>query len=343
MVNRIIQRPPVRPIAKPVAKPIPKAPALSIHKPMIDSSRLYDVAVYFSSANLNDPRKNSSLESFSEGAKKLGLLVGDVYNQRQLVKSRLAIILGWHSPYSKKSILNDTRKNIIDFQKNTGGKIMPIDAGCWKYCDSKNEYLRYSLDGVFYDQSNYANKNSTPDRYNIIKTKLNIDLLPWKKEGEHILLLMQRDAGWSMKGLKPLNWVAQKVEEIRKHSNRKIVVRPHPVGTKSDELASLKTMRGVEVTDYTNTSIRDDLKNCYAAVVFNSSSGVAAIMEGVPLFVDDKSSVCYSVSNTDINLINTPIYPEREQWLYDLAACHWSDDDARNGLIYKKFEQFLKP
>ena len=307
------------------------------------TSSSFDVVVYLSSINMKFIRKKSTLESFAKGAKKLGLKVEIVYERRHLVKSRLAVILGWHSPYSKSSINNTIRKAIIEFQNKNNDHTMAIDAGCWKFCDPNNEYLRYSLGGVYYDQSNYANKNSTPEKFEELKTKLNLDMKPWTKEGDHILLLVQRDGGWSMKGLKPIDWVRTKIMEIRKYSNRKIKVRPHPGGTKENELAELERIPGIEVTDPKRVSIQEDLRNCYAALVFNSSSGVAAIMEGVPLFVDDRSSVCYDVANIDISSINTPQYPDREQWAYDLAACHWNDQQAAEGLIYKKFEEFLKP
>ena len=69
--------------------------------------------------------------------------------------------------------------------------------------------------------------------------------------------------------------------------------------------------------------------------------GVAAIMNGVPLFVDDKSAVCYQVANYDLKNIENPARPERQQWLNDLAACHWSDDEVLSGQLYQKFKQYL--
>mgnify|MGYP000020266290 CR=1 FL=1 len=37
---------------------------------------------------------------------------------------------------------------------------MCIDASCWKYLDNQGTYLRYSLNGPFYDRAEYANQNS---------------------------------------------------------------------------------------------------------------------------------------------------------------------------------------
>ena len=300
-----------------------------------------NVAVYFSSTNVKNKRKNDVLLAFLRGIQRQKLTVIPVYDERRLVRARLAVILGWYSPHSKLYGVNLVRKNVILFQKNTGNKVMAIDAGCWKYCDPDNRFLRYSLNGVFYDQDEYANKNSSQDKYNLLSKELGITLQPWKTDGHYILLLMQRNAGWSMKGLTPLTWVTNKIEELKKYTDRKILVRPHPIGTKLEEITSLKKIPGIKISNYTNTSIQEDLRKAHAALVFNSSSGVAAIMNGVPLFVDDKSAVCYQVANYDLKNIENPARPERQQWLNDLAACHWSDDEVLSGQLYQKFKQYL--
>jgi hypothetical protein len=78
-------------------------------------------------------------------------------------------------------------------------------------------------------------------------------------------------------------------------------------------------------------------------VVFNSSASVAAVCEGVPVFVDDPSCVSWAVANKNISLIeNISEFFPREQWIYDLAAAHWSDEDARSGRIYQKFLPYIK-
>ena len=98
---------------------------------------------------------------------------------------------------------------------------------------------------------------------------------------------------------------------------------------------------GVTVSDPIQRPLLKDLKHAAAAFVFNSSSGVAAILQGVPLWVDDPGSVCQQVANTDIKTIHNPIMLDRTQWLNDLSACHWTDQESRQGLIYKKFLPYL--
>ena len=80
----------------------------------------------------------------------------------------------------------------------------------------------------------------------------------------------------------------------------------------------------------------------HSAAFFNSSASVAAVLQGIPVFVDDQSCVSWQVANHDVYDIENPKQFEREQWLYDLASAHWSDEDGRTGRNYQKFLPFIK-
>ncbi len=62
---------------------------------------------------------------------------------------------------------------------------------------------------------------------------------------------------------------------------------------------------------------------------------------GVPLWVDDSSSVCWDVANKDLSNLNNPTMFDRDQWIYDLAACHWTDNESRQGIVFNKFLPYL--
>jgi hypothetical protein len=85
----------------------------------------------------------------------------------------------------------------------------------------------------------------------------------------------------------------------------------------------------------------DNLQGAQAAVFFNSSASVAAVCEGIPVFVDDASCVAWAVANKDVSKIETPDSFDRNQWIWDLSAAHWSDEDAVTGRIYQKFLPYL--
>ena len=299
---------------------------------------MHDVVVYFSSLQKQTAsRKIDVLQAFADGARSQGAAV-HVETSYNVKPARLSVILGWPSPLQDGPNIR-LRQAVVKEQKRHNNHVMAIDASTFKFHDPNGKYLRYSLNGVFYDTAEYANKNSDDSRWNIISQDLNLQMQPWRDRGSYILLLMQRDGGWSMKGMNPIEWVQNKIHEVRAVTDLPILVRPHP--GKHIDLSQLAQFN-VMLSPSKQRSLYDDLSDAHAACVFNSSSGVAPILAGVPLVVDDRSSVCWAVSQHDIARIRDPEFFEREQWIHDLAACHWSDEESRQGLVYQKFLPFIQ-
>ena len=298
---------------------------------------MHDVVVYLSSLQKQTPgRKTETLIAFADGARSQGAKV-HVETQNTYIPAKLAVMLGWSSPEQHTPNIK-LRAHIIQQQRQLGNHTMCIDANCFKFVDNNSLYLRYSIGSPFYDTGNYANKNSDSSRWNQLSTDLGVSLHDWRSTGNYMLLLLQREGGFTMKGLQPLTWAEQKIKIIQQHTSMPIVLRPHP-GKISDATSLIQS--GVTVSDPTQRSLLKDLKHAAGAFVFNSSSGVAAILSGVPLWVDDPSSVCWKVANTDASQVANPVIHDRTQWLNDISACHWTDEESRQGLIYKKFLPYL--
>jgi hypothetical protein len=309
---------------------------------------MLDCVVYISSvANVKKhSRKSQCLESFATGVASSGARV-HVERDYVYTPSRLAVMLGWATTNTGGPNIT-LRKQVIAEQRLRGHQTMCIDASCWKYIDDGSRYLRYSLGGPFYDRAEYANRDSDSSKWNEISRVLDIKLRsPQTNPNGHILICMQRDGGFSMKSLNPLEWLNEKIQEIQKHSPRPIVIRPHPGDYRPDEFYKWrkrqdKNDHSIIVADPLTTQLADNLNGAHAAVFFNSSASVAAVCAGIPVFVDDVSCVAWNVANHDLSQIESPATFEREQWLYDLAAAHWSDQDAQAGLIWQKFLPYLK-
>lgn len=298
---------------------------------------MHDVAVYLSSlpriADRN--RKVDVLQAFAQGARAAGANTV-LQTQYCTVPAKLAVILGWVGTTIAGPHIQ-VRRTAIDEQSRLGRKIMSIDGSCFKFADPGSVFLRYSLDGVYYNTNNYANGNSTDAKWNTVKQRLNLTLSPWRSNGQHILVCGQRDGGWAMKGVDMPAWTVQIVKQIRQHTDRPIVVRPHPKNPINVNL--FRNFANVKLS--TNASLQQDLNNAWASVFFNSSSCVASVLAGVPVFASDPDCVAWSVANANLSQIEKPLTPEREQWLWDLSAAHWTDDESRAGLIYRKFQPFL--
>ena len=299
---------------------------------------MYDVVVYLSSlpriADRN--RKVEVLQAFAQGAQAQGARVL-IQSELQVVDCRLAVILGWVGTTIRGSH-SQLRQNVINHQLRTGHHVMPVDASCFKFVDADSYFLRYSLDGVFYNTNNYANAGSNNTKWQQIQCNLNLTLAPWRSQGSHVLVCLQRDGGWSMKGTNMVNWTRQTVQRLRSMTNRPIVIRPHP--KHKINLTELTSLPGVSESRPGST-LQQDLSNAWAAVFCNSSSSVAAVLAGVPVFADDDDCVAWDVANKDLAQIESPAMPDRTQWLNDLSAAHWTDDESRSGAIYQHFLPFI--
>lgn len=294
---------------------------------------MYDVVVYLSSLPriADRDRKVQVLKAFAQGAQAQGASVL-LQTEYQVVDCRLAVILGWVGTKISGPHIR-LRQDVIDRQRATGGHVMPIDSSCFKFADPHSFFLRYSLDGVFYNTNVYANDSSTDEKWQMIKNTLRIDMKPWRTMGNHILVCLQRDGGWSMKGADMAAWADSTVRRIRELTKRPIVIRPHP----SYPIDLTEILKIPRTSQSTAQDLKQDLHNAWASVFYNSSSSVAAILAGIPVFADDPDCVAWSVANHDLEKLENPDLPNRSQWLWNLAACHWSDGEARSGQIYQHF------
>jgi hypothetical protein len=197
------------------------------------------------------------------------------------------------------------------------------------------------MDGVFPTTGNYFWDNPDPTQWQKISRDLGITLKDWRTNGEHILICTQRNGGWSMKGLSVTAWLEQTVNEIRKYSDRPIVVRCHP-GDKHAR-TYLRSVPG-KYTVSTNDSILDDFRNAWAVVTYNSTPGVAASIEGIPAFVTDpvpETSQAYAVANYSLNCIENPEFKDRQLWIEKIAMCHWKYEELKSGAAWEHMRKYI--
>lgn len=257
----------------------------------------------------------------------------------------LAVMQGWVHANSGNSQHLQFRKLIIQKQKQIGKHTLAIDSNLFLYKDPNNtkQYLRFSLDDVFPTTGNYFTNVIDPNRWKQIKKDIGFDLAPWRTNGNHILVCLQRNGGWSMRGLDVMEWCNKTIKEIKAQSSRPIVVRTHPGDAKRAQ-QYIKQLQDSSVTVSHKPNIEDDLQNAWATVTYNSSPGVASAIEGVPVFVTDPTpqvSQAYDIANTDLEKIENPFMPDRQQWIEKISMCHYNFDDLRKGLAWSVIKDYL--
>lgn len=286
--------------------------------------------------------KTELLEKFVKGVNSQGDK-GIANHRNKILDCDVAVIQGWVHEGSPNTPHLMLRKQVAEIQKKLGRHTIIVDSNLFNYKDKNHpiHYSRYSLDGVFPTTGNYMWDYPDPNRWRQIKRDLGLSLKDWRSNGDHILICTQRNGGWSMKGLSVPVWLETVMSNLKKYTDRPIIVRGHP-GDKHAP-AYLQSVSN-NYTISTNPNILDDLKNAWATITYNSSPGVASSIEGIPTFITDpnpKFSQAYEVGNYDLSKIEFPELKDRQYWVEKLSMCHWHFEELENGSAWTHIRKFI--
>lgn len=299
------------------------------------------------------PARNSNLQKtelltkFVAGAKRIGDN-GILHNGDSLIDAEVAVIQGWVydnivSPHLK------LRKKIIDTQLAKNKFVVSADANLFLYKDKSNPhgYLRYSFNGIFPNTGIYCDDVINPNRWNQISNDTGIVLEDYKTRGKNIVLMLQRNGGWSMGHIDVQDWALNVIREIRKHSDRPIIIRAHPGDKRASEYlhnktTKLKNQANVIISPL-NTTLETDLANAWAVINHNSSAVVGPIIKGYHAFITDpQKSQCAEVANIDLSTIESPKQFNRQQWLERISMFHWKFSELEDGTCWRHMRNYVR-
>jgi hypothetical protein len=308
------------------------------------------VAVYHNTVpNAKNIEKVELLKHFSTGVGCNSDTVIDV-NNFVTVPSDVGVIQGWVNQGTKTGKHLTLRNSVVEQQLTNSKYVVAVDSNLFLYANLSNpqHYLRYSFNGVFPDTGIYCDSIIDQTRWKRISNNLNISVKNWRSTGDHVLICLQRNGGWSMGGLDVQDWAINIISTIRKYTDRTIIIRPHPGDKVTNSYLNSKHPKcrikfSKRVILSTNINIVDDLRNCWAAINYNSSPVVGAAIEGIPIFVSNPlKSQCREIANTDLSLIENPVMPDRLPWLERISMFHWNFDELRSGECWSHMKKFIK-
>ena len=168
---------------------------------------------------------------------------------------------------------------------------------------------------------------------------------PWRSNGDFILICGQHDKSLQWQGMPRMsNWFLETYDEIRKHTERPILFRPHPRCRLEHIERGLKNVHRQQPTQILGTYDDYDMgfDNVWATVSYSSNPGIHSVLAGVPAFVGT-SSLAYDVAN-DIDFmhdIENPMMPERQLWLNDYAHTEYTIEEISQGIPIKRLTSIL--
>mgnify|MGYP003630515289 FL=1 len=162
---------------------------------------------------------------------------------------------------------------------------------------------------------------------------------PWRSNGDFILICGQHDKSLQWQDMPSIsNWFLETYDEIRKHTERPIVFRPHPRCRLEHIERGLKHVYRQEPVkiggSYDDFDMGFDDVHC--TISYSSNPGIHSILSGVPAFVSTHS-LAYPVAN-DIDFmhdVEQPMMPDRQQWLNDYAHTEYTIEEISQGIPLK--------
>jgi len=309
------------------------------------------VVVYHNTVpNNKNIEKIQVLKNFSKGISKCGDTVLDDFTNEYKM-SDVGVLQGWVTQDVKNSPHLILRNQIINDQLKMKKNVVAIDSNLFLFANptnTPNHYLRYSFNGIFPNTGIYCDDNPDPSRWNKIKKNCNLEIKDYRKNGNHILMCLQRNGGWSMAGLDVQDWALQTIQKIRQFSDRPIIIRSHPGDKKSKNYLNPKN-KDFKLKNLNNiffsvegSTLQEDLKNCWCVINHNSSPSVGSALEGYPIFVTDPAkSQCSEIANLDLSLIENPKMPDRTKWVERISMFHWSFEELRSGECWAHMRKYI--
>lgn len=163
---------------------------------------------------------------------------------------------------------------------------------------------------------------------------LGVDLKPWRNSrGQDILICPQRSRSGLWENMPEIEtWIQNTIDRIRQHSDRRIVVRPHPRQKLRWHPAGCTVISALPVVNtYDDFNFTQALDQAWAVVNHNSHTGTQSIIQGIPAFVDGTSPAA-PVANLDFSAIENPMMPDRQDWFDDLCWTEFSIKEIQQGL-----------
>ena len=142
-----------------------------------------------------------------------------------------------------------------------------------------------------------------------------------RKQGKHILLVTPSEKPCKFYGVNRDTWVNDTVAEIKKYTDRPIVIRDK---ASRNERVRVKT-------------IFDDLHDCHAVVTYQSIAAVESVLYGVPAFTTAPTAADV-VCDKDLSLIEHPTLQDKDKiykWACHLAYGQFHNDEFKNGLAWR--------
>lgn len=139
---------------------------------------------------------------------------------------------------------------------------------------------------------------------------LGIDLQPWRKGGRHVVIAAPTRT--YSRFHRTETWIADTIDALARVTDRQLVIRDKE----------------------SKRSLQSDLDGAHALVTHGSIAAVESVVMGCPVFVDSSSAAAL-VGCTDLRKIESPKYPDRDEWMKSLSYSQFNEAELVDGTLWR--------
>lgn len=139
---------------------------------------------------------------------------------------------------------------------------------------------------------------------------LKIEAQPWKKGGGHIVIAA--GSRTYARFQKAESWIADTIDALARVTDRQLVIRDKE----------------------SKRSLQSDLEGAHALVSHGSIAAVESVILGCPVFVHESSAAAL-VGRTNLKDIESPIYPDRQEWMKSMACSQFNEKELVDGTLWR--------
>jgi hypothetical protein len=181
----------------------------------------------------------------------------------------------------------------------------------------------FYIDHAYFDRGHGNSYRITLNRYEAGKVRkvddsrlkqLKVDVQPWRKNGRSIIVCPPTDFFAAAHDC--ADWLQTTLTTLRLATDRPIIVREKP-----------KPGRAF-------LPLAQALEDAHALVTHSSNVAIEAVCLGTPVFVSPTSAAA-PIGQTNLDLIETPRFPSRGDWLNHLAFSQYSLAEIQNGTAWE--------
>ena len=192
---------------------------------------------------------------------------------------------------------------------------------------SPNSYRSISRKNL---RGGYKFFKAPPDRWDQLKKDYDIEVKPWRKKGDHVVIAYGDVQCLDLPNL-DINKIVRDAVESVFSTGRKVVIC-----AKGSNTLKAAEKKFKDIPHIGKVGVISVLENAHCVVSYNGGAGLDSIIAGVPSISLYPNMTDFLFPNKDVcKFVADPPTPDRQRWFNWVAYQQWTIKEMREGLPWK--------